>query len=170
MSKNLSFNRIKYKIAIQSYWNNLIYSLYSDKVRINKNEIKKKIIKNSDNKIRSYLLSELVFNIENKKDENSKIKKIYDSIKSVGFENTALIYSIAESSNKNGLIGWVSENSLNENIKENIIELKIKEYTDPIKIASGYLILKINDIKEDEVEIDIDKEIEKIVFEKQMNN
>ncbi len=173
LSNNLDINRIKYKIAIQSYWNNLIYSLYSDKVKINRNEIKNNFIENSNTKIKSYLLSEIVFNVENKENHKITIDKIYDTIKSDGFENAALIYSIAESSNRNGLIGWVSENSLNESIKKNIIKLNINEYTLPIKIPSGYLILKLNNIKEDEIKINIDKEVEKIVFEKtneQLNN
>ena len=47
------------------------------------------------------------------------------------------------------------------------------EYTDPIKIPSGYLILKINDIKESKKKIDVEKELKRVINEKkneQLNN
>ena len=94
------------------------------------------------------MLSEIVFNIDDKETIDTKISTIHQSITDKGFENTALIYSIAESSRNNGLIGWVNENSLSEKIKKEIFKLKIDEYTDPIKIPSGYLILKVNNIEE----------------------
>ena len=51
---------IKKKMAIQSYWNNLIYALYSDKVKINKDALKKQILNNVKEKSKSFLLSEIV--------------------------------------------------------------------------------------------------------------
>ena len=170
---NLDLEKIRYRIAILSYWNNLIYSLYSNKVRIDEEEIKKDIVENSQNITKNYLLSEIVFNIEDDEDVNDKIETVYKSIKNEGFENTTLIYSIAESSRNNGLIGWINENSLSKKIKKEIFKLKIMEYTDPIKIPSGYLILKINDIKESKKKIDVEKELKRVINEKkneQLNN
>ena len=170
---NLDLEKIRYRIAILSYWNNLIYSLYSNKVRIDEEEIKKDIVENSQNITKNYLLSEIVFNIEDDEDVNDKIETVYKSIKNEGFENTTLIYSMAESSRNNGLIGWINENSLSKKIKKEIFKLKIMEYTDPIKIPSGYLILKINDIKESKKKIDVEKELKRVINEKkneQLNN
>ena len=170
---NLDIEKIKYRIAILNYWNNLIYSLYSSKIRIDQDEIKENIVKNSKNTTKNYLLSEIVFNIEDKETINNKINYIYESIKNEGFENTALIYSIAESARNSGLIGWINENSLTKKIKKEIFKLKINEYTDPIKIPSGYIILKVNDIKENKIKIDIEKELKKVINEKtneQLNN
>ena len=119
------------------------------------------------------MLSEIVFNIEDKETINDKIDRIYESINNEGFENTALIYSISESARNSGLIGWINENSLSKKIKKEIFKLKIKDYTDPIKISSGYIILKVNDIKENKIKIDIEKELKKVINEKtneQLNN
>ena len=71
-----------------------------------------------------YLLSEIVFKKKNE-DINLLIKEIETSINEIGFNNTANIYSISESSKFGGKIGWVSEsnlseiifNSLNNNLK-----------------------------------------------------
>ena len=46
---------------------------------------------------------------KSKIDNKSKIKK---SIKEIGFENTANIYSLSDSSKFGGKIGWVKENQL----------------------------------------------------------
>ena len=46
------------------------------------------------------------------------------------------------------------------------MNLKINQHTDPIIIPGGFLILKINDIKEIEKKIDIEQELDKIVKKK----
>ena len=52
------------------------------------------------------------------------VDKIKESIKEIGFENTANIYSSAESSKFGGKIGWVDENNLSKIIIENLKNLK----------------------------------------------
>jgi len=47
---------------------------------------------------------------------NDKFEIIKAAIKKNGFENTALIYSISETSKNGGDIGWISENSINKKI------------------------------------------------------
>ena len=63
-------------------------------------------------------------------------------------------------------MGWINQNSINLNLKEKILNLKINQHTDPIIIPGGFLILKINDIKEIEKKIDIEQELDKIVKKK----
>ena len=60
-------------------------------------------------------------------------------------------------------MGWVKESSINKKIKNEIIKLKIKEHTTPITIPGGFLILKLNEIKETEREINLDNELESII-------
>ena len=172
-NRNLKAESVKKKIAIQSYWNNLIYSMYSEKVLIDKEEIKRQILKDSKKKTKSFLLSEIVFEIKNKEEENKKIKEVKDSITRDGFNNAAVLYSISMSSKIGGELGWVNENSLNKKIKSALFKINNNEFTDPIQIPGGYLILKINDIKNEEIKIELEKEIKKINNEKvneQLNN
>ena len=86
-------------------------------------------------------------------------EKIKESIFQNGFENTAAIYSITESSKTGGNLGWRDESTINKDILRYISKLKIGEFTSPILIPSGFLILKVKDIKEIEKKIDIEKEL-----------
>ena len=61
-----------------------------------------------------YNLSEIVFVIEKDKTYENTIKSIDSSIE-IGFENTANLYSVSESSNVGGKIGWIDSNSLSSN-------------------------------------------------------
>ena len=86
-------------------------------------------------------------------------EKIKKSIVQNGFENTASIYSIVETSKTGGNLGWISENTINKDILKYISKLKIGEFTNPILIPSGFLILRVKNIKEIEKKIDIEKEL-----------
>ena len=90
------------------------------------------------------------------------------SINEIGFENTANIYSISNTSKNGGLIGWVNELQLSAIIKKNIILLNDNEVTKPIKINNGFLIIKLNNKREFKEEVDIDKQVEELA-NKEMN-
>ncbi len=172
-NQNLNVSKIKKKIAIQAYWNNLIYSIYSEKVVINKNKIRQTILNNSKKKTKSYLLSEIVFEVESKQEKNKKFDEVKESIIQEGFNNTAVLFSISLSSKNGGEIGWINENSLNQKIKNELNKISVGQNTDPIKIVGGFLILKINEIKTEKIKIDVDKELNKIINQKlneQLNN
>jgi peptidyl-prolyl cis-trans isomerase SurA len=166
-NQNIPINNIKKKLVIEYYWNNLIVKLYSDKVKIDKEKIKNNIEKSNQKKTNSFLLSEIVFEAESNSELENKLQQIKLSIKNDGFENTALIYSISNSANDGGKIGWVNESSINKNIKQKLLQLKNDEYTDPIKIPSGFMILKLNELKEIKKEVNINDELNKLIFKSQ---
>ena len=171
LSYNLSFKDVKKKISIEAAWNDLIYKKFSTKIEIDQTKIKNKIndiiLKNK--KLNVYLLSEIVFNLENNENIESKYKKILQSISEIGFKNSANIYSIADSSKLGGQIGWIKENQLSDNIKKKIIKKKIGEHTEPLVIPGGFLILNIDNIKLQEENLNFDEEFKKQVsFEKNM--
>ena len=119
-------------------------------------------VKHSRNQI-SYLLSEILFRSETNEDVNKKYELIKKSIESVGFKNSANIYSIADTSKVGGKIGWVNENQLSKKIVKELEKLKINEYSKPINLMEGYLILKVEDIKKiKNNNLDIDKELKKL--------
>ena len=164
-SYGLNLSTLKEKLTYEALWNQLIYRKYFTKVKIDTDKIKQDILISNNNKTKSYLLSEIVYSVD-KKDQRKIIeKKIDESIKNNGFENTASIFSISESSKTGGKLGWIDESSINTEIKEKIINLNIGEITSPIVVPGGFLILKIDNIKEIENKIDINTELEKrIVF------
>ena len=161
INKNINFKDVKNKLVIEALWNELILIKFSSKIKINEKKLKKKI--NDNNKfLKSYLFSEIFFDISNLNDLNDKFLEITNVINNKGFDFAVLKYSISPTSKLGGKLDWINENSLNKNIKSAINNLKKNEFTKPIVVPGGFLILKINDIKNTKVEIDIEKEFIKL--------
>ena len=154
---------IEKKITIDALWNELIIKKYSSKVVINEAAIKKELLENSKIQSKKYQLSEIIFEVENKEEIQKKYKEVIKSINEIGFENSAATYSISESAKIGGDIGWINENSLNNNIKKNIRSLKVGEFTKPIILSNGILILKLINTKNSETTIDIENELKKAI-------
>ena len=150
------------KINIEVLWNELIFFKFSSKVKINKNELRDQILKKKE-KSKSYFLHEIVYEIKKTQNNEKKYKEIIKSIEKNGFNNTALIYSIADSSKFGGKIGWVNQNFLNSKILKNISKIKIGEITKPIQIPGGFLLLKLENVKEEEIKINIEQELKKLI-------
>ena len=171
-SSNYSLDEIKKKINIELMWNELIYLRYGDQIILDKKKFLKKI-ENLKGEIRKeYKLSEIVFKKDKDTNLDIQINKILSSIMDIGFENTANIYSISESSKMGGDIGWINENNLSELISKNIKDLKQNEITKPIQIGNNFLLLKINEIRSKNVPINKQEELDKMIkFEtnKQLN-
>ena len=146
---NLSFEEIKKKIEIEAAWNDLIYQKYVSKLEIDEIKIKNKIneLLSKKNEQNVYLISEILFNTENYEEIQKKYKLIEKSISEVGFKNTANLYSISDSAKLGGQIGWVNETQLSKIIKKEISKLKVGEYTKPITIPGGFLIIHLDDKK-----------------------
>ena len=160
---DLKINDIKTKITIDALWNELIIQKYSSKIKINKDEIRKKILKSSKIQSKEYQLSEIIFEVQKKEEIEKKYNEIIKSINEIGFENSAATYSFSPSAKIGGDIGWINENSLNNNIKKKINNLQIGEITKPIILSNGLLILKLINIKNSETTIDIEIKLKKAI-------
>jgi len=160
---DLKIDDIKKKITIDALWNQLIVKKYSSKVIINEAAIKKEILKNSKIQSKDYQLSEIIFEVASKEEIEKKYKEVVKSINEIGFENSAATYSFSESAKIGGDIGWINENSLNNNIKKNIGSLKVGELTKPIILSNGILILKLINTKNSETTIDTENELKKAI-------
>ena len=162
---NLNFKDIENKIGIEAAWNDLVYMKFANRIKINdlemKNEIKKNILDRKEQN--SYFISEILFTAENYEKLQKKYKSIEKSILEIGFNNTANIHSVSDTAKLGGKIGWISDSQLNETIKKEIINLKIGEYTKPVTIPGGFLIVKLNDIKKEEINLNFDEEFNKKV-------
>ena len=163
LKNNYSIDEIKEKIKLELLWNEVIFNKYNQQIKIDKERLKKKInnIKNENQK--EYFLSEIIF--KKKKDESLEnlINQIKLSINDIGFNNTANIYSISESSKFGGKLGWINENSLSNLISDKLNDIREGEYTDIIQISNNYLLLKIDQIKVSEIKIDKQKELNKLI-------
>ena len=161
--KNVDYEFLKKKVEIESLWNELVYAKYFDKVYIDKENLLKKIKNENKETIKSYLLSEIVFDITDDTSLDQKFKLIENEIKKSGFESAAFSYSISNSSKSGGNIGWVNEDTINQKLKNEIKKIELGQYTKPIVIPGGVLILKLEDIKEIKNEIDIDSKLNELI-------
>ena len=162
---NVTEKTIKQKFVIEQMWNQLIVNKYNNLIKINETEINQKVDKiiNENKSITNFNLSEIVFLEKSKKDNEKKYLEIKKSIKEIGFDETAILYSISESAKLGGKIGWINENQISKKIVDQIIKINIGESSEVIHTAGGNIILKLNDKKEEKIEINREEEINKLI-------
>ncbi len=159
---NLNFLDVKNKIKIEILWNQLIVSKHLKDIRIDKKQIEDSINKFQN----EFLLSEIVFNVDNSKNFKDKLKLIKKDIEEKGFINASVIHGISDAAKEGGRLGWIKESSLNPKIREQITKIKVGNYTTPIVIPGGFLILFVEDKRKIERVFDLEKEINLIIKEK----
>ena len=162
--KNINIKDLKKKFIIERFWNQLIFDKYRNLIKIDKNKIEnnlEELIKNNS-EILSFNLSEIIFLEKNKKAIEKKSQEIINSIKNIGFKDTAVIHSISESSKLGGEIGWIDQNQISKKIFFAIKDLNIGEFSEPIIASSGIIFLKVNDKKKVNAQIDKKKEMERL--------
>ncbi len=104
---------------------------------------------------------------------DEKYKSIKKSIDENGFKNSANIYSLSDTAKLGGKIGWVNENQLSKKLLKKIENLKIGEYSKPISVGRGYLMLQVNNIKKiKNNNLNINEELKRLINyerDKQLN-
>ena len=157
-------NLIKKKISIDIMWNQLIFNKFNQNVKINKDDIKNELL--TKDKQKEYLLSEILFTINDNEKLEKKTDLLEKEIDDKGFSQAALAFSTSDTSNKGGKLGWVNETMMSSKIKKIIKKIKINDHTKPIVIPGGFLILKIEDVRDVNNNFDLNSEINKIVKKK----
>ena len=161
---NMSLDYVKTKIQIEILWNQLIYDRYIAQINIDRDELKKKLDEASNGlNQKIYFLSEILFDKENNSSFEKKLENIGQSISEIGFNNTANIYSISDSSKFGGKIGWIEEKKLSKKIIQELQSLEAGQYTKPIQTGSSFLILKIEEIKYEKAMFNEDEELNKMI-------
>ena len=162
---DLRLDVVKNKIEIELLWNQLIGRQYQDQIIINKKDLENKVEKYlKENELtKEFNLSEIVFQIKNDNEIIEKKNLIKKDIVEKGFKSAANIYSISESSKFGGELGWIKSNQLSNKILDILTNLSIDEISEPIKIPNGYMILKINDIREITIEKDKEKLLDDLI-------
>ncbi len=172
-SVGLNFDSVYNKIEIETVWNQMIYEKYKNKVVIDEKKLKEQVLKYQKNNVETLLLNEIVFDFKSTNEKQKKYQEILKSIEINGFEETVIKYSISNTKTKSGLVGWVNINTLNDKIKNEIVNLEIGEISNPITVPSGVLLLKVSDKKIEKIEINVDKELNRLIeieLTNQLNN
>ena len=161
---DLTLNEVEEKLTIDALWNQLIFQKYNSQITIDEKKIKNQIKNDSKQKIKEYRLSEIIFEIKNKSEIKDKYQEVINSVNKIGFKNSASVYSFSDSSRIGGDIGWIKENLLNQNIRKKINDLNIGEISQPIILPNGIMILKVDNTRVSEIEINYEMELQKIII------
>ena len=162
---NLKISSIKKKFNIEYHWNELIYRKYSNQIKIDEKKLKEQLNKFiKKNQLRKkYLISEILIQFENNNAMNDKINLIKKSILEIGFSATANNYSISSTASTGGKLGWINDSQLSKEIRDKVEILKIGDYTEPFNVDMGILILKVEDVKKEEIKLDFNKEMQNLI-------
>jgi len=163
---DLSIEIISAKLAIEKAWNRLIFEKFNQFINLDELRLKKELEKNlsQPQTQNRYLISEILFQSKDDKEYQEILRNIKKTIEENSFETAASIYSISDSSKNGGEIGWVNKNEISDTIYNVLNKLSIGQFTQPIKIASGFLIIYLNDIKKEEQEFNVDEELKKMII------
>ena len=160
---DISLKEVKNKIEVELFWNELIYLKYKNQVKIDKDSIAKKIDELDSDIQNEYFLSEINFTKKKNQSIEELIKEIKLSINEIGFNNTANIYSTSSSSNLGGKLGWINENRLSKPILRELKLINVGNYTNVLKIGNDYLILKIDQIRQNKMKINKEDKINDLI-------
>tara|TARA_B100000963_G_scaffold154770_1_gene134736 strand:+ start:405 stop:1334 length:930 start_codon:yes stop_codon:yes gene_type:complete len=165
---DIDIQRVKEKISIEIAWNDLIVRTFKNEIEIDRNLLSEQVENLGKEMIDNLLLSEIIFTVTKKTDLKLKYEEIKKSINEIGFDETARIYSLSDSKKSGGNLGWIYKNQLSKEIRDELNELNVGNYTKPIITSGGFLILKLNDIKTESIEVNKEVQLKKMIeFERE---
>ena len=157
---NLNYSYFEKNFLIDNLWRDFILNKFKSKVTIDKENIRKKI-KSSKKEVKEYNLSEILFKVNTNKSLEQLTKEIFSEIDKSGFKAATSLYSISDSKNFGGKLGWIKSTQISEEILSEIKKTEI--LTRPIKTSNGYLILKINETRTTTEKINVEEEFNRLV-------
>ena len=164
IAKNINPKTIKKKISLEILWNQFIVNKFSEKIKVDKELIKKEVLENSKQK--EFLLSEILFDVKENEKFKIKFDKIEKEIVKTSFAEAAIKFSLSDTAKNGGKLGWIKSSVLSKTIKEKLSNIDVGKFTSPTIIPGGFLILKVEDLRFVENEINLDQEISYIVQKK----
>ena len=155
-SFGVDFGLWKKEIETELKWQQFIYSQYSKKIDIDENSINEEVEKiiQSSLKNQEVNLSEIEIFQDEKTSNDKLISEILEQISKDGFENTAIKFSISESSSEKGNLGWINLNLLSDKIRDSIKTLKPGQISEPIIRPESILFLKLNSLRASQNKLD----------------
>ena len=168
----VNFEKFQEKLITDILWNQIIFSKYYNMLVVDEEKLKIQL-ENTDKKINSLYLREIVYEVSGAMEINTKYNLIKNDIKKLGFESAALKHSLSNTSSNGGNLGWIDEQSIGTEILNELKKISVKSITQPIRISSGFLILQKFDEREIEKDFNEKEQLKKLIdYEKnqQLNN
>ena len=159
-SINLKYDYLKSNFLIDSLWREYIFNRFKAQVKINYDDLRKKI-QNQSKEIVELNLSEILFEVKSNVKLEDLVNQIYGEIDKYGFEAAASIYSRSDSKNFGGNLGWIKSSQISKTVYSEI--KRADKITRPIKTKNGYLIIKINEKRNITEKVNEEEELKKLV-------
>ena len=157
---NLPYSYFEKNFIVDNVWREFVFNKFKSQIKIDIKRLRKQI-ENQKNEIEELNLSEILFETKTDISIEELAKNIYSEISKSGFEAAASIYSISDSKNFGGNLGWIKSNQISNKIYQEI--KKGKEITSPIKTNNGYLIIKINKRRKTKEKVNFEDELKKLI-------
>ena len=168
LENDLDFEMFLEETDIEIRWQKLIYSIYEKKININNetidNEVKKII--NEKTYVEEFELSEIEIILDSENSPEKIIKDIEQKINTDGFENVAINFSYSTTATQKGYLGWISGNSLSNEIYQILLKTNIGNVTEPVVKQNTILFLKLNNKRKIEAKKIDTNELKNKIIEK----
>ena len=168
-NNNLDFELYVNEIETEFNWQKLIFRNFKDKITLDKEEIDNELnnLLETQSNLQEYELAEIEISLKNNLEDQSTLLEINNQIKEIGFERTAIKYSMSSTSLDGGKIGWISSKALSKKILIIIDKMEIGDISEPIIQTDIATIIKLLDKKTTNLnDIDLDELRKKIVNNK----
>ena len=166
LEKTIDPRVVKEKITIEFLWNKLIYQRYYKSIKIDREKIKNELL--NKELLQEFKLSEIIFTLNENESLDEKYNLIKKTINEKNFSQAALLYSISDTSKNGGELGWIKESSINIKIKKRVNEINTGQYTKPIVVPGGFLMLIVEEKRTVKRDTNLKKEIE-LAYKKRIN-
>ena len=138
---------VSQQITIQKFMQGLV----SSRVKVSQLEIEQEMKRIIDfNGTVEFLLSEIFVSFSNKTQDDAYdiIKSVYEKLKKgTDVNKLIMLYSDSMNKNKNGEIGWISQNLLPNEILAQLSNMGKNDFTTPIFKNNGFQIIILRDIR-----------------------
>jgi len=168
-NNNLDFELYVNEIETEFNWQKLIFRTFRDKITLDKNEIDNELndLLETKSNLQEYELAEIEISLKNNSDDKNTILEVNNQIEKIGFEKTAVKYSMSTTSLDGGKIGWINSKSLSKKILTILDKMKIGDISEPIIQTNTATIIKLLDKKTINLnEMDLNELRKKIVNNK----
>ncbi len=151
LRNKISFENYSKQIESEILWSKIISELLKPKIKITEVELKEFFEQNKfDVDVKKISLSEILISTSGKNSLESDFqlaKKLQTELSRgvADFRNVVKQFSDAINSEHGGEVGWVSKFDIDPKIYSEISKLHKGEYSEPILLADGYHVFRLND-------------------------
>lgn len=146
-----ALNSLRRQLETQIAWGGVVRRKLRPQINVSDTDIDNYLAEQERNTGKTeYEIAEIFLRAQNPAEEAGALKLARDMVKQMRekkqrFSVLAKQFSQGSEASKGGLIGWVTEGSLDRALDEALKTMKLGDVTDPIKLADGYHILFLKD-------------------------